>query len=300
MAIYSSEPVELAPKVILSHWTIREAEDGRQFFVGYNETDCDGRVSTPIRQFDAKTRIGITTSGRTYVLVGPAGLNGDAEYVWSTLLKVWKVGKWRDVTSQVVPNFREALESIKSNKREAVTGKPVLLGAPVGNTGPDVAEGTGGNAALFWRARAFGMVFRDNVKTLNSVSEVRGECFSKEILRLQVGDADRYLYAIRATLLVHARDGQRIDSSAPLPTYLKIWVSALSRPTESVGRPLVRFDVFTCGGTAIFGFHSAQKSRNHARPFHIAETDGIWEVFLRALSETDSSRIQANNRGRMN
>lgn len=95
--------------VVLERWSIREAGDGRRHFVGYSILDCDGRVSTPICSFDPVTRTGTTESGSTYQLVGRAGHDKDAEYVWSHAAKAWKVETWKDVTQDLVPNWRQGL-----------------------------------------------------------------------------------------------------------------------------------------------------------------------------------------------
>ena len=50
-------------------------------YIGY-----EGRVSSPVLQYDAKTHRGVTASGRIYELVGASGYNGDAQYVWNRWL----------------------------------------------------------------------------------------------------------------------------------------------------------------------------------------------------------------------
>jgi hypothetical protein len=68
--------------------------------------DGEGRVSTPITQFDAVTGTGVTSNGSRYQLVGRAGHNRDAEYVWALATKLWDIGSWTDITAALVPDWR--------------------------------------------------------------------------------------------------------------------------------------------------------------------------------------------------
>ena len=109
MAIWKSAPVEDIPEVRLLRWSIRETEAGTRHFVGYNLVQREGRISTAITSFDARTRTGVTESGRTYRLEGRAGADSDGEYVWNTFARLRGVESWRDVTTMVVPDWRESL-----------------------------------------------------------------------------------------------------------------------------------------------------------------------------------------------
>ncbi len=92
--------------VVLELWCIREIDAGTRHFVGYDIVDGKGRVSTPIMEFDPETGTGVTSSGSRYQLVGRAGQNRDAEYVWSLATKAWDVKSWIDVTATLVPHWR--------------------------------------------------------------------------------------------------------------------------------------------------------------------------------------------------
>lgn len=69
-----------AADIMLFHWNIIEIGDDLAIFVGMkhklgceDETfpfNCSFRTSTAIRSFDAKTGVGITTSGRVYYCTG--------------------------------------------------------------------------------------------------------------------------------------------------------------------------------------------------------------------------------------
>lgn len=96
--------------VVLERWSIRErADTGERHFVGFDTVNNDGRVSSPIRAFDPITRTGSTATGSTYQLVGRAGQDGDAEYVWARVVRVWELKSWQDVTQVLVPDWRQGL-----------------------------------------------------------------------------------------------------------------------------------------------------------------------------------------------
>jgi hypothetical protein len=59
-----------------------------------NARDGLGRVSTPIKDFDEKSKTGTTHSGSTYTCIGEPGLPHDeAIYVLGSLIGVEKVQK---------------------------------------------------------------------------------------------------------------------------------------------------------------------------------------------------------------
>lgn len=109
MALYLGKPVEERPEILLSRWSIRETNSGTRHFVGHDVLYRDGRVSTAITTFDPGTRIGETASGRIYRLEGRAGTDSDGEYVWSRLQALWDIESWRDVTAELVPDWRSHL-----------------------------------------------------------------------------------------------------------------------------------------------------------------------------------------------
>lgn len=100
--------IDLEPigEVVLECWSIRQASDGTRYFVGWNVYSRNGRVSTPIVSFDPQRRTGLTRSGSAYRLVGRAGHDSDAEYVWNHALRVWGISTWRDVTAELIPDWR--------------------------------------------------------------------------------------------------------------------------------------------------------------------------------------------------
>ncbi|ALL68553.1 hypothetical protein K788_0000411 [Paraburkholderia caribensis MBA4] len=98
--------MEEEAEVMLQRWSIRKTNVGDLHFVGFNVKKQDGRVSTAIVEFDTKQRIAITQSGRRYRLIGPAGYDGDAEYVWNWVVRLRSITAWSDVTADLVPDWR--------------------------------------------------------------------------------------------------------------------------------------------------------------------------------------------------
>lgn len=107
MPIHPSSSVEECGDIWLELWSIRQSEKGVRHFVGFNCLVGTGRVSTAILSFDAQTRVGRTASGRTYHLVGRAGHDRDAEYVWGCVVQAWGLGHWTDVTAELCPDWRD-------------------------------------------------------------------------------------------------------------------------------------------------------------------------------------------------
>ena len=80
---WKTSDVSAEPEIQLLDWTIKEDTAGNRYFVGARADDHDGRVSTPIMEFDPERRRGRTQSGRIYELLGSPGISDNGEYVWS-------------------------------------------------------------------------------------------------------------------------------------------------------------------------------------------------------------------------
>ncbi|MFB9125726.1 DNA-binding protein [Paraburkholderia dipogonis] len=105
MSLYIHPPGEGPGVVYLEHWSIREFENGKRFFVGFSRESQDGRVSTEIVELDGAARRGRTASGRIYELVGLNGYNSDAEYVFGCVATIiGGGGAWRNVTAELIPD----------------------------------------------------------------------------------------------------------------------------------------------------------------------------------------------------
>lgn len=91
--IYKPASVERETGVPLSQWSVRQVQlpsddEPTHHFIGFNNNTYDGRVSSPVRAFDNKSRVGVTDSGRGYQLLGEPGHNSDAEYVWNRWMSI--------------------------------------------------------------------------------------------------------------------------------------------------------------------------------------------------------------------
>lgn len=102
MPIWAVASVAEVPELILSAWQIVETDKGERHFVGYNETDREGRASSAIEQFDLTTLRGVTRSRRVYQLRGKPGIDEDALYVWRHWCSFNGVKSWRYVTNEAL------------------------------------------------------------------------------------------------------------------------------------------------------------------------------------------------------
>ncbi|PLZ01038.1 hypothetical protein CY652_18080 [Burkholderia sp. WAC0059] len=102
MPIWQIAPVTDKPEVSIYHWRILETDKGTRHFVGADEHDGSGRVSTAIVAFDRSARHGKTRSGRVYHLIGEPGYSDNGEYVWTQWCKVNDVASCVDVTRQAL------------------------------------------------------------------------------------------------------------------------------------------------------------------------------------------------------
>lgn len=102
MPIWATTSVTESPTLVLIIYRILETDKGERHFVGYNWSDREGRVSTPVDEFDLATLTGRTRSGRIYQLQGRPGVDADAMYVWRAWCRVNGVERWEDVTSKAL------------------------------------------------------------------------------------------------------------------------------------------------------------------------------------------------------
>lgn len=104
MSIWPSRPVDEVPEVTLANWRVMRTDAGELHLVGIRPDRATGRVSSVIVELDVHARVGITRSGRRYVLVGEPGPdeNGDADYVWTGWCQVNRVSAFRDVTNELL------------------------------------------------------------------------------------------------------------------------------------------------------------------------------------------------------
>lgn len=94
MAIWRIGPVEDMPEVSLRRWSIRETDSGTIHFVGYNVLRRQGRISTAITSFDARTRPEQRKAvGHIVLRVGLASILTVSTFgTLSRNCEVWKAG----------------------------------------------------------------------------------------------------------------------------------------------------------------------------------------------------------------
>lgn len=100
-SVWIATPITQTPSIELSCWSVW-AIGGKYYFVGYNETEGEGRVSSAIRGFDPKTLRGVTDSGRIYQLLGEPGHDPDGMYIWQIMLQSSRISAAEDVTALVM------------------------------------------------------------------------------------------------------------------------------------------------------------------------------------------------------
>jgi hypothetical protein len=104
MSIWKPTDITQTPHIQLAQWAIYEVSgaspEPSRHFVGYNLTEREGRVSSAIVEFDRKNLTGKTVSGRIYSLVGEAGSNSDARYVWARWKQMYGITDERLLTEE--------------------------------------------------------------------------------------------------------------------------------------------------------------------------------------------------------
>lgn len=110
MSIWLPPTAEHQPEVVLVSWSAFEVLVPRLgkptiHVAGVEEACGDGRVSSPVCKVDAPNRSVVTSTGRTYRLVGPAGLHGNAEYVWQRWVHSWDAEILREAASALLNAF---------------------------------------------------------------------------------------------------------------------------------------------------------------------------------------------------
>ena len=97
--IWQPPSIDTEPTIELRQWSVMELNNGDRHFVGLH---YEGRVSSKIMTYDKETSVGVTRSGRRYLLIGNPGKNADADYVWQYWKVINKVAEYRDVSSEYI------------------------------------------------------------------------------------------------------------------------------------------------------------------------------------------------------
>lgn len=130
MPVWMTTPVEKQPCLTLRSWGVIQMPEGGRHFVGWCLENREGRVSSPIEEFDPKTLTGVTSTGRVYQLQGPPGLDGDGEYVRNRWLSIYGNPTWMDVTSEVSAPARRKSPTAASSQTAVRRGTDDV-GGPV-------------------------------------------------------------------------------------------------------------------------------------------------------------------------
>lgn len=109
MSLWLTAPVAAIPRIELVRWMLIRTELNEVHAVGYNAGASEGRVSSPLLDFDVTQRTGTTRSGRTYALLGPPGVDADAQHVFEAWLRINRVLAWTEVTVDVLTHGLESV-----------------------------------------------------------------------------------------------------------------------------------------------------------------------------------------------
>lgn len=102
-SIWRPASVQQEPETRLTQWRVFKVkglpdEAETIHFVG--RAEWEGRVCSPVQEYDPTTKRGVTRSGRVYELLGPSGHNGDAMYVWARWCHINNIEEVTDVTAE--------------------------------------------------------------------------------------------------------------------------------------------------------------------------------------------------------
>jgi hypothetical protein len=109
MPLSLTRPLSEEPTVQLSAWRVMQTDIGSTHFVGRNDANGNGRVSSDIVEFDAISQRGVTRSGRVYHLIGPSGVNLNAEYVWHRWCAFNGIRSYKDVTKTMLEDADDSI-----------------------------------------------------------------------------------------------------------------------------------------------------------------------------------------------
>lgn len=98
MPIVASAPACLLPVIRLCRWRVAELADRSWHLVGWNLSECIGKTSSTVMAVDAALAQCLTSTGRVYQLVGPPGIDADAEYTWRAFCRHYGIESFRDAT----------------------------------------------------------------------------------------------------------------------------------------------------------------------------------------------------------
>ncbi|MHB8724025.1 MAG: hypothetical protein ACYC9Z_01445 [Casimicrobiaceae bacterium] len=110
MPFWTRTTVDATPELAVCSWMLIRTETGDVHLVGYNLTEGEGRVSSPLTIFDPATGIGTAKSDRRHVLRGEPGMDPDAQYAFAAWCEITRVVHWDDVSAEVLAHGRKKHE----------------------------------------------------------------------------------------------------------------------------------------------------------------------------------------------
>ena len=102
MPVWRPTSVDTTPELVMRSWLLLRTERDEVHLCGYNVSEGEGRVSSPLIAFDRDRMVATTRSGRHYRLEGPSGADGDAFYVWQRWCAINRVTAYTDVTAELL------------------------------------------------------------------------------------------------------------------------------------------------------------------------------------------------------
>ncbi|TDY21939.1 hypothetical protein B0G81_2177 [Paraburkholderia sp. BL6665CI2N2] len=269
--------------VVLERWSIRETDTGTRHFVGFNIVNREGRVSTPILTFDPDSRTGTTESGSTYTLVGRAGRDSDGEYVWGHAARAWKVKNWRDVTPELVPDWRMWLPKCKQNDHGDSEGELLsywdLTAQPAqSNDGFRVD-------AVRYRASIYTRRYGDKVNTSEPISIINGNGSVVFFRPVPANNKLQFLVAMRALLVERLKRAQLIDEISHMQPCLTVILENSSRVNDEIGEQVARLNLTIHDGSLSGRMVIADHLDLNYGPVSLRRRRGVWDAVLRMLPD---------------
>ncbi|MEC5407642.1 hypothetical protein VOM14_19005 [Paraburkholderia sp. MPAMCS5] len=111
MPIWSTAPVGIEPEILLIAWAViqTEPERGEHHFLGFRPDIASARISSAITAFDRRAMQGLTSTGRSYQLVGPPGVTLDSQYLLLNWCRRHGIEQISDVTNEYLPELPSSI-----------------------------------------------------------------------------------------------------------------------------------------------------------------------------------------------
>lgn len=101
MPIVASRPAHLLPVIQLCRWRVAELAEHSWHLVGWYMSERVGKTSSTVMAVDAARAQCLTGTGRIYEIVGPPGIDADAEYIWRVFCLRYGIESFSDATDEL-------------------------------------------------------------------------------------------------------------------------------------------------------------------------------------------------------